>query len=171
MLSGASPTTSAVPRRSIRIGTLTLVGDAVFRAGTVAVVWRGTEEILAFERVSPRGAWQLPQGGLHRGESVIDGVWRELREETGLGPTDVELRSEHPDWMIYEIPVELRRDHRLGQAQRWFHFEVIDPSTEPRPDQREFISWAWLSPVDLIAGVVDFKRAVYQTVLGRGRPF
>lgn len=145
--------------------------DAVFRAGTGAVIWRGPTEVLAFERAVPSGGWQLPQGGLYRGESPEAGVWRELLEETGLGPAEVELRYAAPEWLAYEIPVGQRRDHRLGQVQRWFHFSVLDDDVEPHPDQLEFVAWAWVEASELIDRVIAFKKSVYRTVLGGGRPF
>ena len=55
-----------------------------FRAGIVAVVRRGDGRIMAFERVDSPGQWQLPQGGLERGETPEQAAWRELGEETGL---------------------------------------------------------------------------------------
>ena len=127
--------------------------------------------MMAFERAVPSGEWQLPQGGLHRGESPEDGVWRELLEETALGPAEIELRVADPEWRAYEIPVARRRDHRLGQVQRWFHFAVVTDDVRPHPDQLEFVNWTWMHPRDLIDCVIDFKRSVYRTVLGPGRPF
>ncbi len=95
-----------------------------FRAGVVIVVRHPDgERILAFERVDSPGSWQLPQGGLHRDESPIEGAWRELGEETGLGESDVVARAEYPDWIAYEWPDDVKerlgRDgKRLGQVQQ-----------------------------------------------------
>ena len=57
-----------------------------FRAGVVAVVRRDDGLVMAFERADLPGQWQLPQGGLEAGESPVEAAWRELAEETGLGP-------------------------------------------------------------------------------------
>ena len=68
--------------------------------------------MLAFERVDAPGSWQLPQGGLNAGEEPIEGAWRELMEETGLGDdARRSLRAEYPEWVVYEWPVELQREH------------------------------------------------------------
>ncbi len=71
------------------------MGSRHFRAGVVAVVRRSDGQVLAFERADGPGNWQLPQGGLEKGEPPIDAAWRELGEETGLGPADVALVAAH----------------------------------------------------------------------------
>ena len=54
-------------------------------------------------------------------------MWREVNEETGLGPGDVTLVGEHPDWVPYEWPLEVRAGRKgIGQVQRWFTFRVVD---------------------------------------------
>ena len=136
-----------------------------FRAGCVAVVRRDDGRILAFERADVPGAWQLPQGGLRADEEPSECAWRELGEETGLDARHVRLVAEYPQWTVYELPVELRRSDRYGQVQRWFFFEMIDPATEPRPDGTEFRSWRWVSADELVADIVEFKRAAYRQVL------
>jgi putative (di)nucleoside polyphosphate hydrolase len=123
--------------------------------------------VLAFERSDVADQWQLPQGGIERGEAPGDAAWRELGEETGLGGDDVELVGEHPEWTVYEWPERVRRNgRRLGQAQRWFMFAVRDDGVVPRPDGVEFVSWKWVEPAWLVGQVVDFRRDVYALVLG-----
>lgn len=139
-----------------------------FRAGVVIVVRRaGDGKVLAFERGDIRGAWQLPQGGMHEGEEPIDTAWRELEEETGLGVAHVVLEAEHPDWVVYEVPKD-RRSPKVGrgQAQRWFTFRVISDAVEPTPDGREFVAWRWVDVDWLVDHVVEFRRPGYRRVLG-----
>jgi putative (di)nucleoside polyphosphate hydrolase len=138
-----------------------------FRAGVVAVVTDSSGRVLAFERGDVPGQWQLPQGGIDVGEEPGAAVWRELREETGLGPDEVALVDEFPEWTVYEWPGAVRPSgKRLGQAQRWYTFRVLDDAIEPTPDQDEFVDWRWVEPDWLVDQVVEFRRAVYQQVLG-----
>jgi putative (di)nucleoside polyphosphate hydrolase len=141
------------------------MASAGFRAGTAALIWRGSGEVMAFERADHAGAWQVPQGGINPGETPIDAVWREVLEETGLGPADLMMRAEHPYWTVYTYVEQAARGSWLGQAQRWFHFAVRDDSVLPVPDAREFINWRWMWPEDLLAGIVGFKAEVYREVL------
>lgn len=137
-----------------------------FRAGVVLVVRRTDGDVLAFERADAPGSWQLPQGGLEDGETPVDAAWRELREETGLLAGDVRLAGEHPEWTVYELPEQWRKKSWLGQAHRWFFFELVDDTTTPSPDGSEFVSWAWFSPQRLIEQVAGFRKRPYQQVLG-----
>lgn len=138
-----------------------------FRAGVVIVVRRDDGQVLAFERVDQPDQWQLPQGGIQSGESAVDAAWRELEEETGLGPAAVELIGEHPAWVAYEWPNEVvAGGNRLGQVQRWYFFRLHDDAIEPAPDGREFRAWRWVEPGWLIEQVVAFRRPAYEAVLG-----
>ncbi|HYN31514.1 MAG TPA: RNA pyrophosphohydrolase [Ilumatobacteraceae bacterium] len=139
-----------------------------FRAGVVAVVTNSLGEILAFERSDVPGAWQLPQGGIDVGESPLESAWRELGEETGLGPDQVDLVGEHPDWVVYEFPEAVRGvGKRLGQAQRWYLFRVRSDDVSPAPDEVEFVAWKWVEPTWLLDHVVDFRLAAYRSVIPR----
>ncbi len=59
------------------------VGAVVVDLGRVLLIRRGTEPL--------KGQWSLPGGMLELGESLMAGVVREVREETGLAVEVVEL--------------------------------------------------------------------------------
>jgi len=58
------------------------VGGVVIRGSCVLLVRRGTEP--------SRGEWSIPGGMLELGESLRDGIRREVKEETGLGVRPME---------------------------------------------------------------------------------
>lgn len=143
------------------------MGSRHFRAGVVIIVRRPSDDaVLAFERVDLPGQWQLPQGGIRKHEEPVAAAWRELAEETGLGPAEVELVDEHPQWVAYAWPPDVvGAGDRMGQVQRWFRFDIVDPATEPRPDGREFAAWRWCDVAWLVDQVVPFRRSAYAAVL------
>ena len=100
--------TRSLNRSSHRHRYHRLMPSMQFRAGVVAVVTNAAGQVMAFERSDVPGAWQLPQGGIDVGEATDAAAWRELFEETGLGPDQVELVGEYPEWTVYEWPAELR---------------------------------------------------------------
>ena len=143
-----------------------------FRAGVVIVVRHpNLREVMAFERADAAGSWQLPQGGLERGEQPIEAAWRELKEETGLGEAEVVARVEFPEWVAYEWPDDVQRDHgrdgkRRGQIHKWFLFDALGADIAPTPDGSEFVAWRWVDPAWLIDNVVEMRRPAYERVLG-----
>ncbi|MEM7191346.1 MAG: RNA pyrophosphohydrolase [Pseudomonadota bacterium] len=116
--------------------------------------------------------WQMPQGGIDKGEAPEAAARRELWEETGV--RDAAFIAETDDWLTYDLPPELVgvawKGKYRGQKQMWFaaRFEGSegDIDLKPRPDHRaEFDAWRWVPMADLPALVVPFKRAVYTEVV------
>ncbi len=115
-------------------------------------------------------AWQMPQGGIDRGEAPRDAVLRELEEETGVKPALAELIAESRDWLRYDLPDELVdsvwRGRFRGQEQKWFAARFLgeDADIDVRTPHPEFVRWRWLAPHELLASIVPFKRALYEAV-------
>jgi len=70
-------------QREFPLAPLVGVGAVVVDEGRVLLVRRGREPL--------KGQWSLPGGLLELGESLTDGVSREVREETGLIVEPIEL--------------------------------------------------------------------------------
>ena len=50
-----------------------------------------------------RSAWQMPQGGIDRGESTLKALKREMFEETGI-EKNYEVILESKKWFSYKLP-------------------------------------------------------------------
>lgn len=122
-------------------------------------------------------AWQMPQGGIDRGESPEAAALRELEEEIGVAPARVEVLDATPDWLRYDLPPELMGKvwggRFRGQEQRWYLMRFLGEDGEIRleTEHPEFSSWRWIDAGALLAGIVPFKRAIYEQVLARFRPW
>jgi len=118
--------------------------------------------------------WQMPQGGLTKGETPIEAAYRELQEETGV--TSADMVAELPQWLTYDLPeallgIALKGKYR-GQRQRWFamRFWGDDSEIDIRPRngiKAEFDRWRWRDMAELPDIAVPFKRPVYQAVVER----
>ena len=131
-------------------------------------------EVFVGQRLdNDQAAWQMPQGGIDKGESPRDAALRELFEETGVAPALVTIEAETEGWLPYELPVDLVpkiwKGRYRGQEQKWFlmRFQGADSDIDIATEHPEFSSWRWLSPDDLVAHIVPFKRKVYERVLAQ----
>lgn len=142
------------------------MSSAFFRANVGCVVTDGAGRVLVLRRCGRgAGSWQFPQGGIEEGEEPRDALARELAEEAGLAADALELVREHPSWIAYELPRELRSAKvGLGQVQRWFVMR-LRAGVAPRPDGVEFDAVEWVAPEEALARAVEFRRAVYAEVL------
>lgn len=117
--------------------------------------------------------WQMPQGGIDKGEEPLPAARRELYEETGM--ETVSLVAEAPHWINYDLPAHLvgiaLKGKFRGQTQKWFAFRFEGDDDEirinppPGGHEAEFGAWAWKPMRDLPELVVPFKRGVYDEVL------
>lgn len=142
-----------------------------FRANVGIVLIRDGGEVFLGGRSDGRG-WQFPQGGVRREESPEQALYRELREEVGLEPGDVQLLASTRDWLRYRLPSQfVRRRSKplcIGQKQRWFLLRMLGEDARLRFDvtsQPEFDSWRWVDYWWPVREVIYFKRTVYVRAL------
>jgi putative (di)nucleoside polyphosphate hydrolase len=150
------------------------VGVAVFNAEGRVFVGRRMPATDPEDTSETNAPWQMPQGGIDKGEAPLDAAWRELYEETSI--RSVELITEIDDWVYYDLPDEalgiaLKGKYR-GQRQRWFAFrftgddseiDVINPGGGAHP--AEFDKWRWEALEKLPDLIVPFKRDAYLQVV------
>jgi 8-oxo-dGTP diphosphatase len=102
--------------------------------GALVALWHDGKVLLL--RTSYRRIWNLPGGGLHRGEGPLAGALREMREEIGLVLPAAALRPA----LTLEVEWEHRRDH----------VTIFEAELPQAPllvlDQREIVAAAFRAP-------------------------
>ena len=120
-------------------------------------------------------AWQMPQGGVDKGENTRDAALRELFEETSIPASLVVIEAESEGLIRYDIPHELVpniwKGRYRGQEQKWYlmRFHGTESQIDLETDHPEFSAWKWMDADQLVDHIVPFKREVYEKVLGEFR--
>lgn len=129
-------------------------------------------------RAGSRGPfqWQMPQGGVDKGEDPKTAALRELEEETGVPAKLVEPLEEIDDWLFYDFPNDLRarmNGPHDGQRQKWFAFRFVGVESDIALDAHtpEFDAWRWETLDETPGLVIPFKRPVYEIVATRFKPW
>ena len=93
------------------------------RSGVGIVVLNKMNQVFVGRRIdNPKNFWQMPQGGVDKGEDFLTAAYRELEEETSI--KNVELIKEIEGTLTYELPDELLgiiwKGKYKGQKQKWY---------------------------------------------------
>ena len=137
------------------------------RSGVGIVVLNNKNKVFVAKRIdNPKNFWQMPQGGIDRGENFYEAALRELKEETSI--VSVELIKEIGKKFTYILP-----DHLIGiiwkgkfkgQKQKWFVMKFVGNESEIniKTKHPEFLDWKWIDLEDLTKIAVNFKLEVYK---------
>ena len=150
------------------------VGIAVFNDDGEVFIARRTPDEMSEDASEVEAPWQMPQGGMDKGELPEETALRELFEETSI--RSVELLAEAPEWIYYDLPDEvlgiaLKGKYR-GQRQRWFamrftgdesEIDVLTPGGGAHP--AEFDKWRWEELEKTPDLIVPFKKQAYLEVV------
>jgi len=142
-----------------------------YRPNVGIILTNSKNEVFWGKRIREH-SWQFPQGGIKKGETPEQAMFRELHEETGLLPDHVRIIARTRDWLRYEVPKHwIRREWRQsykGQKQIWFLLRLMGRDTDVSlraTDKPEFDAWRWSDYWVPLESVIDFKRTVYELAL------
>jgi len=136
-------------------------------------------QVFVGERLDHRAKdfWQMPQGGIDKGEDPEAAALRELEEETGIGADKVEIIAGGERTFKYDRPPELLgkiwKGKYRGQEQYWYlgRFKGEDADVDLNAhDPAEFGAWKWVDVTELAALIVPFKREVYEELVAEFAP-
>ena len=140
------------------------------RTGVGIVVLNSENKVFVAKRKdNPVDKWQMPQGGVDEGESLLTAMKRELMEETSI--SNIKILKEVDHWMEYELPDRLVgiiwKGKYSGQRQKWFVVRFLGEDNEIniKTKNPEFIEWKWIKIRELPQVIVDFKKKVYEKVV------
>ena len=118
---------------------------------------------------NPNDNWQMPQGGVDKGEDFITAMKRELIEETSI--KNIKIIKEIEKIYQYELPENLVgiiwKGKYRGQKQKWFITRFLGQENEINLNTKnaEFIDWKWIEPKLLPEVIVNFKKDLYLKLL------
>jgi putative (di)nucleoside polyphosphate hydrolase len=142
-----------------------------YRPNVGLIICNDAGKLLWAKRVG-QDAWQFPQGGIQRHESPEAAMLRELNEEVGLEPDDINILARTTDWLHYKLPPHLVRHKSnpvcIGQKQLWFLLRLVGDHGKIRFDRGhkpEFDDIRWIDYWTAADEVVAFKREVYRKAL------
>lgn len=128
------------------------MSNEVYRSCASVAVFRPTDsgdyELLLVRKPRKRDAWQLPQGGCEKGETIEEAAIREVQEEAGISPTLI-ATSDHV--YQYDFPKSYRRfrpDNVCGQRVEYV-FATAEPEVRVQVDDEEIDAYAWVLPSTL----------------------
>ncbi len=140
------------------------------RTGVGIIVLNKQNKIFVGKRKdNPGDKWQMPQGGVDKGEDYIAAMRRELFEETSI--KNIEIIKEIEKIYQYELPENLVgiiwKGKYRGQKQKWFITRFLGEEKEINLETKhaEFIDWKWIEPKFLPEVIVSFKKDLYINLL------
>ena len=140
------------------------------RTGVGIIVLNNNNQVFVGKRKdNPGDKWQMPQGGVDKGEDFITAMRRELMEETSI--KSIKILKEIKNMYQYELPNNLIgiiwKGKFRGQRQKWFITKFLGKDDEINLDTQhpEFIDWKWIDPQELPKVIVDFKKELYLNLL------
>jgi putative (di)nucleoside polyphosphate hydrolase len=143
--------------------------DLPLRSGVGIVVLNKKDEVFVAKRIdNQKSFWQMPQGGVDKGEDYLTAAYRELEEETSI--KNVDLIKKLDGLISYELPKELLgiiwKGKYRGQEQKWFVMRFLgqDSEIDIKTKNPEFCEWKWIDLENITDLVVDFKLHVYEDV-------
>ena len=137
------------------------------RSGVGIILLNKENKVFVAKRIdNPKNFWQMPQGGIDKGEDFYTAALRELKEETSI--TSIKLIKEIEGNFTFILPDNLIwiiwKGKFRGQKQKWFIMRFTGDKSEIniKTKHPEFLDWKWIDLENLTEIAVPFKLEVYK---------
>jgi len=148
-----------------------------YRRGVGMMIINKKKEIFLGQRFDKdKSAWQMPQGGIDRGENELAALKREMLEETGI-KKDYKIIFKSNKYFYYKLPQYLQKrlwkGRFVGQKQKWFLLEYFgdDKDINIKTEKPEFKKWSWATKEKMLKLIVPFKRKLYKEIISEFKEF
>ncbi|MBN2816247.1 MAG: RNA pyrophosphohydrolase [Campylobacterales bacterium] len=124
------------------------------------------KEVFIGQRNDLLDIWQFPQGGIDKGEEVIDALFREMEEE--IGTSEAKIIAEYPEWISYDFPEKIAKKMQpyKGQTQRYFLIRLKKKAKiNLETKHPEFIAHKFVDVNEVLNHTAHFKKPVYESVI------
>ena len=140
------------------------------RIGVGIIVLNVKNKVFVAKRKdNPIDKWQMPQGGVDKGEDFLEAMRRELFEETGI--RNIKIIKKIEKMYEYELPKNLIgiiwKGRYRGQQQKWFITKFLgnDDEINLNTGNPEFIEWKWVDAKIFTDVIIEFKKNLYVDLL------
>ena len=137
-----------------------------YRPNVALILEDANGRVLVGERLDIFGAWQFPQGGVKKNETLEEALGREMTEELSLSSDRFEVLERKGPYR-YLFPSGRKKEGFDGQEQTYFRARLVGgiDGLDGFVHSPEFRTLCWLAPTEFQATwVPEFKRPVYQEV-------
>ncbi len=121
-----------------------------------------------FGQIYDEAVWLLPQGGLEKGEDLVEGAKRELREETGITHVQVLGEARFVNQYVWNNASRLlsfKAYRHKGQIQHTVFFKFTGRAEEIKLDTNELIDYRWVPVEEVVDTVAPIRRSHVAAVL------
>lgn len=135
--------------------------EKLYRQGVAAFIVNPDNLLLACSRDKyDSNDWQIPQGGIERGEDSQTACFREVEEETGL--KSLKVISFTTKTIKYEWPPEHLRNDTPYLGQEHVYYLLRATCLNELQETRSFKKYKWASFEFLMSEVINFKKIPYR---------
>lgn len=139
-----------------------------YRPNVCLIIINNEGNIFLGLRAGPISVWQLPQGGIEEGDSLVDAALREAEEELGTSKFEVITTLESTHRYDFSKPKNYGDSTYCGQFQSYVVLRFIGSDADIRVkevEHPEFSDYRWVSLGEALQLADSIRIPAYRTAL------